>query len=315
MSTANEVGLELLLRRADVLVAQAAALSLALEDLGAIDLPSPSMAVDQAQLRALATLYLASELEGAGAIPAAEALVRLARSGGLSRDLGAVTPLMQSFWQSRNERIGSGERLAIFARLFGAPSGADDAQVGRNTAFEERFIDFCEALYRLDEAGAASGGVTAQTRVRSTAMRLLDVLVRAGSGFTALVAREVLDTLKLALAILGHEAAKAAFGARSVWDVVAAVDRLQRLPTRPHALHVRRGQAGMTLLAWLADNAARLYGGGAPLSAIEPTLIEAAVDWLEASLALGEAAAQAERAPSVERHHTAPASDWSSLAE
>jgi hypothetical protein len=311
MSPAAETALELLLRRSETLVAAASALAVALEDLGAIDLPPPGGAVDQAQLRALATLYLAAELEGAGAIPAAEALVRLARSGSLARDFGAATSLLQTFWQTRNERIGSGERLAIFARLFGTPAGADDAQAPPNVAFEERMIDLCDALYRLDEAGPAPGGVGPQARVRGAARRLLDALVRASGGFTALVAQELLETLKLALAILAHPAVKAAFGARSVWDVVAAIDRSLRAPPRPHALHLRRGQAGMTLLAWLADTAPRLDVTGGPLVTIDNVVIEAAVDWLEASLALGEAAAP----PVPAGSGSAPRSDWSTIAE
>jgi hypothetical protein len=313
MSPGAEIPLELLLRRADVLVAAASAMAVALEDVGGIELPLPGGAVDQAQLRALATLYLAAELEGAGAIPAAEALVRLARSGSLARDLGGATPLVQAFWQSRNERIGGGERLAIFARLFGTGGGADDAQTQRNASFEERMIDLCDALYRLDEAGAgpAPGGVAQQARVRGAARGLLDAVIRTSGSFTALVAQELLETLKLALAILAHPAVKAAFGARSVWDVVAAIDRSLRAPPRPHALHLRRGQAGMTLLAWLADTAPRLGPVGGPLVTIDSSVIEAAVDWLEASLALGEGAA----APVPAGSGGAVGSDWSSFAE
>jgi len=298
----GHLGLERTLRRAEDLVASAAAMAVALDALDTIALPPPGGAADQAQLRALATLYLAAEMEGAGAVPAAEALVRLARSGGIARDFGAATPLMQSLWQTRNERIGSGERLAGFSRLFGTPGATEDAQGPRNAAFEERLIDLCEALMRLDEAG---GGVAATTRVRATARRLLDTLVRAGSGFTALVAQEMLDMLKLALAILGHADVKAAFGARSLWDVVAAVDRLQRLPPRPHELHLRRGQAGMTLLAWLAEASPRLDAGALP--GLDATLVEAAIDWLEASLALGEDSGASASA-------AAPASDWARLA-
>jgi hypothetical protein len=307
MTASAEVSLDLLLRRADVLVASAASAAVALEDYGAIDLPPPSLAVDQAQLRAMATLYLAAELEGAGAIPAAEALVRLARAGALSRDFGEATGLMQSFWQSRQERIGSAERLAIFARLFGTPGATDDAHAPRNAAFEERMIDLCEALYRLDEGGAA-GGIAAQTRVRSAARRLLSVLVQASTGFTALVAQEVLSALKLSLAILVHADVKAAFGARGLWDVVTAIDHLLREPVRPHALHLRRGQAGMTLLAWLADCAPRLDATGGTLVTIGDAVIEAAADWLEASLSLSETPPSAEPARA-----SAPGSDWASL--
>ena len=49
--------------------------------------------IDQAQLRAIASLYLAAELEAAGVVPAVEHLTRLARTGALDLDLGEAAPL------------------------------------------------------------------------------------------------------------------------------------------------------------------------------------------------------------------------------
>jgi hypothetical protein len=294
-----DAALQALLQRAEGLVGAASGLAFALDALPGIALPPTSSPVDRAQLQGLATLYLAAELEGAGALTAAEDLVRLARSGSLRRDVGAAEPLLQDFWQSRHERISQSERLAVFARLFGTPGAPDDAQTTRNADFEERMIDLCEALYRVEEAGTAQPG-----RLRVAARALRDTLLRAGASFTALVAQELLEALRQALQLLGHHALQQALGVRGVWELVAAVDRMQRRNPRRPDLHLRRGQAGMTLLAWLADQAQALEGAGALRLAPDAPVIEAAVDWLEASLALSETGSQA--APTRD--------DWSAFA-
>src|SRR5262245_60873841 len=92
--------------------------SLALEDLGDIELPPalPATADDQAQIRAIAPLYLASQLEEVNLLKAVETLSSLAISGGIPVDLGDATALIASFWSGRNERFHENERRAFFAR-------------------------------------------------------------------------------------------------------------------------------------------------------------------------------------------------------
>lgn len=315
MVTGQEVGLELILRRAENLVRAATSLAVALEDFG-IELPSLSGGVvDQAQLRAIATLYLASELEAAGVIPAAETLTRLARSGSLSVDLGAAGPLIQAFWQGRNERVTTEERLGFFSGLFGTLEGPDHAEQARNDEFEDRLLDLCEALYKLDEQAnnPSWGGVTQQVRVRSAAQRLLTNLIRISSGITVFLAQEILVAVRAALAILGHPAVKAAFHARTPWEVVAAIERRAKEPLRRYDLHMQRGQAGMTLLAWLADAAPILGMENKPIVGLDHPVITAALEWLEASLALSEEMAPTASVPAPVASNRV-GSPWAALA-
>lgn len=308
MSAGQEIGLELILRRAEDLVRSAATMALTLEDFG-IDLPPISAgAVDQAQLRAIATLYLASELETAGVIPAVEALTRLARSGSLPVNLGAATPLVQAFWQGRNERATREERLGFFSGLFGTAAGPDHTEHQRNVEFEDLLIDLCEALYKLDEQASNTnwGGVAQQARVRGSAQRLVVNLVRISSGITVFLSQEILAAVRSALAILGHPAVKTAFHVRTAWEVVAAIERNAEERSRAYDLHVRRGQAGMTLLAWLADAAAFLNTDNKPIVGLDHPVIAAAIEWLETSLALSEQAAPATSTP--------VGSPWAALA-
>ena len=311
-----EPRLEASLRRAEHLVEAARALAIALEDFEAIALPPASgSAVDQAQLRAIAVLYLASQLETAGVVPAAENLMRLARTGSLPVDLGAATPLLDTFWRSRHERASADERQSFFGGLFGGSEGPDSTGQPRNSEFEDRLIDLCEALYKLDEQASnrSWGGVAQQTRVRSAARQLLDNLARNSSGITLFLAKEILEAVRQALAILNHRAVLAAFGARAVRDVIAAINRrLRRAPSGDFDLYIRRGQAGMTILAWLADAALLLDTSGPPLVGLDHPVIPAAVDWLEASLSLTEAQA---RRPSDASPEMARAGDsgWATL--
>lgn len=315
MVTGQEVGLELILRRAENLVRAAASLAVALEDFG-IELPPLSGAtIDQAQLRAIATLYLASELEAAGVIPAAETLTRLARSGSLPFDLGEATPLLQAFWRDRNERATVAERKSFFSGLFGSGEGTDHAEYPPNGEFEDRLIDLCEALYKLDEQAQnpSWGGVAQQARVRGAAQRLLINLIRISSGITVFLAQEILTTVRAALAILGHPSVKAAFRARTPWEVVAAIERRAKEPPRQYDLHVQRGQAGMTLLAWLADAAPILGTENKPIVGLDHPVIAAALEWLEASLALSEEMAPAASTPAPVASNRV-GSPWAALA-
>jgi hypothetical protein len=292
MATRDDPGLDPLLRRAQQLVGAASVHALALSDLGALDLPPLASAeVDQAQLRAMASLYLVAELESAGVIPSAEGLARLAMSGSITANLGDAAGLIRSFWRARNVHPTVEERTSFFAGLFGVAGGPADSSRGRNGPFEDLLIDLCEALYKLDEqaSNARWGGLAQQSRVQRAAQRLLENLVTVSSGITVFMAQEILGLMREALAILGHPAVKAALRARSVWETIDAVDRQLHQPLREHDLFVQRGQAGMTLLAWLADAAPMLSVTGKPLVGLDHPVIAAAADWLEASLRLGEA--------------------------
>ena len=302
-SAAGDWMLDSALRKSQSLLGAAQAFAVGLDELGDIDLP-PSLhgAIDQAQMRAIASLYLASELESAGVVPVVEQLSGLARDGGgLSIDLGGAAPLIADFWRSRNDRATADERGQVFARLFGGP-------------FDDLMLDLCEALYKLDElaTNVNYGGIAQQTRVRSTATRMMETIVEGGGGITVFVAQEIVASLKAALAILGHPDLKGAFGARDVWGTIAGIDRMSRTRRPDPRLFVRRGRAGTTVLAWLADAAPHLENSTALLVALDHPVIPAAVDWMEAALAIGETGGGLSQAGAPVR--ALPASPWAALA-
>jgi hypothetical protein len=288
------------LRRSQALLQQAQAFAVALDELGSLELP-PAMApqVDQAQLKAIASLYLASDLEAAGVVPAVEMLAGLSRSGGLGLDLGGAAPLVASFWRDRNDRATAEERGQAFARLF-------------DSTFEDQMLDLCEALYKLDElaTNASYGGLSQQARVRSAATRLLETLVNGAGGITVFLAQEIMAAVKAALAILGHPDLRGSLGARDVWTAIAAIDRLGRVRRPDPRLYVRRGRAGLTVLAWLAEASPHVEVAGQPLVALDHPVIPAAIDWMETALAIGEAAGEL---PPVPGRPAEAASPWAAL--
>lgn len=293
--------------------ATAEGLAFALDQLGDIDIPEPAMArIDKAQLRALATLYLASDLEPAGIIPAVETLAGLSSSGASSLDLGGAQPLVVSWWQHRNDRVSAPERNAFFSRLFGTSAGPVAADANRNVSFEDRMLELCEALYKLDElsAGNSFGGTAQQARCRAAARAVVQNLGEASGGITAFMAAEIVTMLKEAFAIVGHRDLRGAFGARDIWGVVGGIGRIARQRFRPASPYIRRGKAGMTVIAWLAEVADLLGGMGGRIVAIGHPVVGAAIDWLEATLDIGEAAA-AEPQPAAAP--AAAASPWSAL--
>jgi hypothetical protein len=272
--------------------ATAHGLAIALDQLGDIDIPEPVAArIDKAQLRALATLYLAADLESAGIIGSAEALAGFASTGAAGIDAGAAEPLLADWWRRRRDRLSAAERNAFFSRLFGTASGPVAADADGNVQFESHMLELCEALYKLDElsTGDPYGGSMQQARVRRAARALMQNLSDAGGGLTAFMAGEIIAALKQAFAIIGHPDLRAAFASRDVWGVVAGIARLSRVAVHPPAPYVRRGRAGMTVIAWLADVSDQVGGPGGPLVAIGHPVVGSAIDWIEATLDISEA--------------------------
>jgi hypothetical protein len=253
--------------------------------------PAITPATDQAHLQAIASLYLAAELEGADLLPAVEMLASLAMTGGLPLDLGDAADAVASFWTSRHERFSREERVALFLRLFGNP--ASPAQNG-NGEFEPLFIDLCEALYRVagSAGGLVLGGPADQVRVRMAASQLLDNLLSVSGGATAYVAGEVVGAVQAAVAILKHRTVQQAFLARSPWDVVRRINEQYLHDGSNMAAHVNRGKTGMQVLSWMGDALPGIGAGAGDVVSPDAPVIAAAAEWLQASLALRESEAQ-----------------------
>ncbi len=289
---AESRGLQRALNDAAHLVTTAEALVLALDlDLLPIDLP-PASRASADQIKGIASLYLAGTLESAGLIQAADDLARMLRSGVLGGDPGAVGPLLADFWNDRQHRPSEAERLALFGRVFGMPGGLDDVAGAANRDFEELLLGLCDAIMK-----AADGG--SQGRVREAAGRLAENLAGATNGMVLEIAREILSALAKAIAILNAPQIRTMLGARSVWDAIAAIDLRLRRPRRPTLSVLRRGRAGMAILAWLADRVEGLDTAAGALLHPDDPVLDAAIDWVDETLAIvrGESGQPTARVP------------------
>jgi phage gpG-like protein len=122
--------------------------------------------------------------------------------------------------------------------------------------------------------------------MRMSAERVAENIAEVANDMVLMMARDIISSLSQAIAILNHPAVRAALTARTMWDAVAAIDRRLRRPARPTLSHLRRGRAGMVVLAWLADFVERAdRAGGTRIDSDNPVL-GAALDWVDETIAL-----------------------------
>ncbi len=283
----HAIHLEHALALAEHLTASAYSRSQALT-LGVLNPPHAAADDDHAHLRAMASLYLMSQLERASLLPAVELLSKLAVSGGIPLDLGSASSKLMQFWQHRNERFSPEERQSLFDRLF-------------NADFENFMIDLCEALYKLDE-GALRPGTSnplEQAKVRSVAAQLTDHLLNHTTGESAFAANDILASIRAATDILKDPQVEHALGAHSLWPTVQAILHRYGGATEDPTAFVTRGKAGLTILAWLAEAQPLLADSAHPFVGLDNPVISAAVDWLSSSLTIEQGKA--------DQHTTAPA--------
>jgi len=282
----DKPAIDAVLTRARHLVAKATAMTVALADLPELPALDPVPAgADQAQLHAIAVLYLAAELENAKVVPVVETLASLGMSGGLPFDLGTAAEPLAAFWRTRNERYAAAERQAVFDRLFGAP------KTDSGDGFDLLFVDLCSVLYHSHDGFVQQGAVSVQRAVgiRTHALSLIEYFASRGSATAAFAANEMLAAIHQALGILDHPEIKVAFGARNLWDVVRIVSLRYSREQPVTAPHVRRGRAGLEILSWVGDNLPLFNSGGALQLTADDPIIGAAGEWIEDSLALTEA--------------------------
>jgi hypothetical protein len=262
------------------------ALQLDLPSLDPIDLPPVvGTEADQTRLRSIPPLYLASELEAAQLLPAAEAFAGIFVSGGIGADVGPAADRVVAFWRGRHDRFAPEERRAFFARLFGGPGPVLAGHGSANDAFEGLLLEVAQALAELQPQPGLQPLPAAELTLRAAASELAENLASRTSGIPAPTARTILQAIAEALALFKEPAIQAALGTRSPWAAVHAAAQRYRQVEPWIEEHVRRGKGGMVVLAWLAE-AVTTLDTSRPLAQPDALTFAAAVDWLQGSLAL-----------------------------
>jgi hypothetical protein len=197
--------------------------------------------LDPAAAAVLGALYLASELEQAGAVPVAEALAAQRFTLDI-RDRGTAAALELFAERPGRRWLSAGDRERLFRHLFGAP--ADAANPGNDT-FEELLAGYCSALVAVSGLAGPGGGLRPANVLRLASDRLRANLAPRQYGNTALVAGPVVDQLRAALDLLARPGIGALVGAQGVWVVV----RHAFGPDAPDiGRHLERGRSGQTLV-------------------------------------------------------------------
>ena len=204
---------------------------------------------------------------------------RLHVTGVVSGDLGDSGDMISQFWSERKTRMNVAERQALFARLFGTPTAAPDMSNASNSNFDELMLNLCDAIIKVQESGGSR-------QIQSAMSRIAENIGGVASDAILIMAREIFAILGQSIAILNDENVRQILTARTMWDAVSTIDRKLRRPPRGTLNHLRRGRAGMAVLAWLADTAESSDLNYQANMQIPDMIAASAVDWIDETVAL-----------------------------
>ena len=237
-------------------------------------------------LRAIAGLYYHAELEHAGIIAAAEALV--AQRNRLAIRSPALSGKLEEFERRQIGWYTRAQRLALFARVFGLADGRD-----ANFEFERLFLNLCAARVKAQAAGGLPPPTAARIPAtpRRTDVMLQTLLRRAGAdllfnlnarryGNTQVAGQLIAAQLRMAIDILAHPELEALLGSRGLWANLRALLGAQ---TPDLGRIVNRAQSGLRLLLWLSANISAFLGSGAAVIQPNDDALSGASQWLAAS--------------------------------
>ena len=242
-------------------------------------------------LRVMASLYFQAELEQAAVIPLAELLTESRYS--LQLTDRSAAELLENFADGQQRRWPNRQsREQLFARTFGIGAGVTaDSGAMINRDFETVFARFCYALVQYDNrARYGQPGATAAVQVQFAARQLLANLRGRQFGNTLVAAQRIQAQLQAAIDLLNHPGLTRLFQARNLWDLIRNV-LAEDAP--PLSQIVTRGQSGLRLITWMADNLAPIRDGdiSSVLAASGSQPVLWAANWLQATgLSLSESA-------------------------
>jgi len=227
---------------------------LGLVDLPAIEHERPS----RAELGVAAVLMWARHVDEAGLLDVVDALADGIVRGTLPLPIQgeAVRKLMQ--WRRRGDKFAAEERRELYERVIGE--------------LDARIADFIEVLVDIGHAGRHDSIRHLQVRVGVIGLELAGALTARATGIAAFAARDIVQQVRDALAVLTDPDLVQALGGGSPWTLVSRhAPRLLRRPVNTsHA--VARAMAGRELVEWLAQNVDRLTAGTVAPTASDPVV-------------------------------------------
>ncbi|WP_428267253.1 hypothetical protein [Haliangium sp.] len=245
--------------------------------LGLVDLPPLSAdAVNPAQVGVAAALLWARELDAAGLPRFVDALVAPGRERGGRVTLPpvadypfprAVMERLHAYRAATSVRPDPLTRRAYYERVFGPP-------------FQQRLDALLDALI---EHGREPDIVPPSTaRVQTAALSLAALLSRRAQGAVHFAVQHIVDAVAEGLAILRDPQVRQAMGGGLPPGPFGLIERhagrVLGEPVQP-TRHLARAEAGAEIVAWLAEHAHALAGGGGLALPRDAAVIRAAERW------------------------------------
>ena len=221
--------------------------------LGLIDLPGIETAQpSRAELRVAAVLLWARHVEDAGLLDFVAAVARGVHTGALLVPLTGPIVRRLVAWQRRaaTERFTAEERRALYERTVGGD-------------LEPRFAQLVAALCEIGRTGPRDSIRHLQVRAAQIGLELAGELSARATGIAAFAARDIVQQVRDALALLADPELTTALGGGGPWTLIARhapmlLDRRVDIER-----NVARALAGRTIVEWLGDNAPALVSGTA----------------------------------------------------
>jgi len=227
--------------------------------LGLVDLPAIEQArPSSAELGVAAVLMWARHVDEAGLLEVVDALAEGMAHGTLPLAIQgrAVQKLMQ--WRRRPDRFVAEERRALYERVIGE--------------LDARMADFVEVLVDIGHSGPRDSIRHLQVRAGVIGRELAAELSARATGIAAFAARDIVQQVRDALAVLTDPDVVQALGGGSPWILVARhAPGLLRRPVDARRA-VTRAMAGRELVEWLAGNVGALMTGTVAPTAGHPVV-------------------------------------------
>jgi hypothetical protein len=238
--------------------------------LGLVDLPAIEQArPSRAELGVAAVLMWARHVDEAGLLDVVDALAEGVVRGTLPLSIQGQAVLELVQWRRRPDRFVVEERHALYERCIGE--------------LDARIADLVEVLVDIGHAGRHDSIRHLQVRAGVIGRELAGELTSRATGIAAFAARDIVQQVRDALALLTHPDVAQALGGGSPWTLVArhAPGLVRRSVNTARA--VARAMAGRELIEWLARNADRLVAGTVAPTAGDPVVRAALAYALEAT--------------------------------
>jgi hypothetical protein len=219
--------------------------------LGLVDLPAIEAArPSRAELGVAAVLLWARHVDDAGLLDFVTALARGVHTGALPMPLTGPIVRRLVDWQRRGrlERFTAEERRALYERTVG---GELDAP----------FAGLVAALSEIGHAGQRSSIRHLQVRAAQLGRELAGELSGRATGIAAFAARDIVQQVREALALLADPELARALGGGGPWTLIARHAEVLLGRRVDVERHVARAVAGRAIIEWLAGNADRLVAG------------------------------------------------------